>query len=229
MKAFDSKDWANTFNGVVDEKFAIETDLFSLHIHRRLGIKRLVSERSEGKLDIYIPQSWDMEEYRNQDKMRKMLIKEIKWQAQRIYEQHTNVIAKRIGRPPVRVSVDNTKPNGRCYYNDNHICYNMWTICEYNNWRVNELVCHELAHFYVHNHRKSFWRKQEQIFYGLESDKECTGKKLGLVEEEFLKNSSRAYFKLKFWAKTFVFNQIFENGRVKDPQAIFLQPIKMVD
>ena len=227
--AFDSKKWANTFNGVVDEKFAVETDLFFLHIHRRMGIKKLVAERSERKLDIYIPQNWDMEEYCYQDKMRKMLIKEIKWQAQRIYEQHTNVIAKRIGRPTVRVSVDNNWRNGCCHYKDNHICYNMWTVCEYNNWRVNELVCHELAHFYVPNHSKSFWRKQEQIFYGLESDKECTGKKLELVKEEILKNSSKTYFKLSLWAKPFVFNQYFENGRIKDPQAIFLQLYEVID
>lgn len=33
--AFDSKKWALSFYGVVDERFAVETNLFQLHIYEK--------------------------------------------------------------------------------------------------------------------------------------------------------------------------------------------------
>ena len=53
--AFDSEKWVSTFYGVIDERFAVETDLFNLHIYRKQGIMKLQAERSVGKLDIFIP------------------------------------------------------------------------------------------------------------------------------------------------------------------------------
>ena len=105
--AFDSEKWALSFYGVIDERFAVETDLFNLHIYRKQGIMKLQAERSVGKLDIFIPNDWDMEEYGNQKKMRKLMLTEIEWQALNIYQQRTNQIASRIGLSDVKVSVVN--------------------------------------------------------------------------------------------------------------------------
>ena len=70
--AFDSEKWVLSFYGVVDERFAVETDMLQLHIHRKGGIKRLEVVKSEGILDIYIPQDWNIEKYQCQEKLRRL-------------------------------------------------------------------------------------------------------------------------------------------------------------
>jgi hypothetical protein len=39
--AFDSEEWASSFYGVVDERFAVETDLLQLHIYRKKTLEKL--------------------------------------------------------------------------------------------------------------------------------------------------------------------------------------------
>ena len=59
----------------------LELELLKLHIHRKQDIKRIGVERELGALDIYIPANWDMETYPNQEKLRKVMSAEVKWQA----------------------------------------------------------------------------------------------------------------------------------------------------
>ena len=123
---FNSEKWALSFYGVVDERFAVETELLNLHIYRKEEIKTIKAERRLGKLDIFIPKDWDMETYHNQEKLRKLMVAEIKWQALNIYQQRTNLIAKRIGLPNIKVSVSTRAiANGRCFYQENRIDYNV--------------------------------------------------------------------------------------------------------
>ena len=63
--AFDSEEWASSFYGVVDERFAVETDLLQLHIYRKENNRKIEVDRLLGNLDIFIPINWDMETYRN--------------------------------------------------------------------------------------------------------------------------------------------------------------------
>ena len=63
--AFDSEKWALSFYGVVDERFAVETDLLQLHIYRKENNRKIEVDRLLGNLDIFIPINWDMETYRN--------------------------------------------------------------------------------------------------------------------------------------------------------------------
>ena len=67
---FDSEKWALSFYGVIDERFEVETDMFQLHIHRNNRINKLSTRRGDGTLDIFIPQSWKMDRYKNQEQLR---------------------------------------------------------------------------------------------------------------------------------------------------------------
>ena len=71
--SFDSEKWALSFYGVVDERFAVETDLLKLHIYRKANIRKIEVNRLLGKLDVFIPDNWDMETYCNQEKLRKIM------------------------------------------------------------------------------------------------------------------------------------------------------------
>ena len=223
IMAFDSEKWALSFYGVVDEKLAVETDVFNLHIYRKQDIKKLQAERSFGKLDIYIPGGWNMEEYCNQEKLRKFMSKEIEWQALNIYQQRTNLIASRIGLPDIKVSVGNkgTK-NGSCSYYGNLVYFNMWTICSYQGKCIDYLISHELAHFYVHNHSKQFWNKVEEIYFCLYNRyefKEDFG--LQIIRE---RDPYEIYFLLRSWARPSGLKAFYDSGHIKDKKA-FLRPI----
>ncbi len=212
--AFDSEEWASSFYGVVDERFAVETDLLQLHIYRKENIRKIELERLLGKLDIFIPVDWDMETYCNQERLRKLLWTEVKWQALNIYQQRTNMIAQRIGLPCVTVSIlGKGMAIGRCYYLDNRIGYNLWTICEPKTEYVDYLICHELAHFFVHNHSEQFWRKVEQIYFELDNDGKCTGEVIQILDREC--GTGHTIFLLRYWGRPSYLKDFFDRGLVK--------------
>ena len=225
--AFETEKWALSFYGVIDERFAVETDLFNLHIYRKQGIEKLLAERSVGKLDIFIPNDWDMEQYKNQEKMRKFMSKEIEWQASNIYQQRTNLIASHIGLPDIKVSVGNkgTK-NGSCSYSENHVYFNMWTICSYQSKYMDHLISHELAHFYVHNHSEKFWNKLEDIYFSLYNRyefKEDFG--LQIIRE---RDPYEIYILLRSWARPSGLKAFYDSDHIKDKKPI-LRPIYIKD
>ena len=221
--AFDSEKWALSFYGVVDEKLAVETDVFNLHIHRKQGIEKLQAERTVGELVIFIPNDWDMEQYCNQEKMRKFMSKEIEWQASNIYQQRTNLIASHIGLPNIKVSVGNkgTK-NGSCSYSENHVYFNMWTICSYQSKYMDHLISHELAHFYVHNHSEKFWNKLEDIYFSLYNRndfKDDFWLQIGREEDPY-----EVYILLRSWARPSGLKAFYNSNHIKDKKT-FLHPI----
>ena len=221
--AFDSEKWALSFYGVVDEKLAVETDVFNLHIHRKQGIEKLQAERTVGELVIFIPNDWDMEQYCNQEKMRKFMSKEIEWQASNIYQQRTNLIASHIGLPDIKVSVGKkgTK-NGSCSYSENHVYFNMWTICSYQSKYMDHLISHELAHFYVHNHSEKFWNKLEDIYFSLYNRndfKDDFWLQIGREEDPY-----EVYILLRSWARPSGLKAFYNSNHIKDKKP-FLHPI----
>jgi predicted metal-dependent hydrolase len=221
--AFDSEKWALSFYGVVDEKLAVETDVFNLHVYRKQDIKKLQAERSFGKLDIYIPGGWDMEEYGNQEKMRKFMSKEIEWQASNIYQQRTNLIAGRIGLPDIKVSVGNkgTK-DGSFNHEENHVYFNMWTICSYQSKYMDHMISHELAHYYVHNHSEEFWNKLDDIYFSLYNRDD--------FKEDYRLQISRKsdpyqiYILLRSWARPSGLKAFYSSSHIKDKKT-FLHPV----
>lgn len=223
IMAFDSEKWALSFYGVVDEKLAVETDVFNLHIYRKQDIKKLQAERSFGKLDIYIPGGWNMEEYCNQEKLRKFMSKEIEWQALNIYQQRTNLIASRIGLPDIKVSVGNKgDKNGSCSYSENQVYFNMWTICSYQGKYIDYLISHELAHFYVQNHSEQFWNKADEIFFSLYNrDDFKEDFRLQISREE---DPYQIYILIRSWARPSGLKAFYDSGHIKDKKA-FLRPI----
>ena len=212
---FDAEKITLSFYGVVDERFAVETDLFRLHIHRKRGLKNLQVERSIGKLDVYIPNEWDMEKYCNQEKMRKLMASEIKWQALNIYQLRTNQIASRIGLKNIEVSVGN---NGKCYGwccdLANHVYYNMWTICSFQSQHVDLLISHELSHFYVHSHSDKFWRKHEEIFFSIYNEDVCKEDVILKLRRD--QDPYNMYYYLSNWGKASGLKRIYKHGIVRD-------------
>ena len=222
---FDYEKWALSFYGVVDEKYAVETEVLNLHIYRKEEIKTIKAERRLGKLDIFIPKDWDMETYHNQEKLRKLMQKEVKWQALNIYQQRTNLIAKRIGLPNIKVSVSaRGRANGLCYYLENRVNYNPWTICYPKSKYVDYLICHELAHFYVHNHPEQFWCKAEQIYLGLDNSDECTGEIIRQIDAEH--RLSYTVFLLQCWGRPVYLKDFFDSGMVRDKTPLITPCIK---
>lgn len=213
--SFDSEKWALSFCGVVDERFAVETDLLKLHIYRKANIRKIEVNRLLGKLDVFIPDNWDMETYCNQEKLRKIMWTEVKWQALNIYLQRTNQIAQRIGLQYISVSVSAKKcVNGCCYYWENRIGYDLWTICSPKAEFVDYLICHELAHFYIHNHKGPFWRKVEQIYLGLGNDEQCTGEIVHRLVGE--RSKDHTIFLLRYWGKPSYLKDFFDGGLVRN-------------
>ena len=128
--AFDFEKWALSFYGVLDERFVVETDVFQLHIHRENNIKSLVVKRSEGVLAIYIPHDWNMEKFQCQEKLRRLLLSEVKQQAQKIFENRTMLYAKRYNIPCEKVELESRyRYIGKCYPEKKMIKYNPWVIC----------------------------------------------------------------------------------------------------
>lgn len=208
----DSEKWALSFYGVVDDRLAIETDLFNLHIYRKDGINKLISERTPGHLDIYIPNEWDMELYNNQERIRKLMCKEISWQALNIFKHRTELYAKRFDIAYGQVEVV-WKPHflGHC---SDGIKYNMWTICGADKKHIDYLVCHELAHFRILGHNEQFWKKVEQIYNGLDSDKSLTGKSMKLLHSEFAQINT--YHVLMYWCRPSYLRLFFERELVQN-------------
>ena len=212
---FDAEKIALSFYGVVDERFAVETDLFKLHIHRKRGLKNLQVERSIGKLDVYIPNEWDMEKYCNQEKMRKLMTSEVKWQAFNIYQQRTNQIANRIGLGKVHVLVGNEgNYNGYCNYKEKLVKYNMWTILGFQGREIDLLIAHELAHFYVHSHSDKFWRKHEEIFFSIYNEDVCKEDVILKLRRD--QDPYSMYYYLSNWGKASGLKRIYKHGIVRD-------------
>lgn len=218
IKTYDPEKWSLMFYGIIDERFAVETDIFNLHIHRKNGIKKLQVERSEGMLDIYLPHEWDMEQYCNQEKLRKLMTAEIKSQALNIYQKKTYQIAKRIGLLDTKVSVGNVGNNtGVCYYWDNRVYFNMWTICSFQSQHIDALISHELAHFSVHGHSKRFWDEANRIFMVADIDNKGVGDTIQVVYGN--RDPYHIYYLLKYWTRPSYLKDIFDRGLVlnKEP------------
>lgn len=211
--AFDCNKWAYSFYGVVDERFAVETDLFQLHIHRKEGIKKLMVEKTLGKLDIYVPDNMDLELYRSQEKMRKLMVEEVNWQASQIFRQRTDVIASRlnIGHIEIRTMKYDTHAGYNC---NAYLKFNIWTICGRDSRLVDYLICHELAHFYKSGHCKPFWRIVDMIYLGLDDESNCTGEiSLGL-DKEFRYNWVPS--EMMHWSSPSTLKHWYENGWVQN-------------
>lgn len=212
--AFDSEKWALSFNGVVDERFAVETDMFQLHIHRESSIKSLVTKRSEGILDIYIPQDWNIEKYRSQEKLRRLLKAKVMWQAKMIFERRTRYYANRYGIPCERVELE-TRYNyiGRCDRDKKMIKYNPWVICSCQKRHIDYLVCHELAHFYLLDHSPEFWEIAERFYLGLDLNAQTTVNTIQKVRNEFANNM--VLILLRTWGRYSYLKSFYNNGLVK--------------
>ena len=212
--AFDSEKWALSFYGVVDEHFQIETDMFQLHINRKCGIEKLEAKRSEGTLDIFIPQDWKMERYKCQERLRKLLLSEVKLQAKMIFEQRTMYYAERYGIPCKRVELE-TRYNyiGKCYKNKRMIKYNPWVICSCQKRHIDYLVCHELAHFFRLDHSPEFWRIAERVYLGMELNAQTTGETIHAVRNEFANNM--VLILLRCWGRFSYLKSFYRNGLVK--------------
>ena len=213
IKAYDPEKWSLMFYGVIDERFAVETDIFNLHIHRKNGIKKLQVERPEGILVIFLPQEWDMEQYCNQEKLRKLMTREIKLQAFNIYQKKTYQIANRIGLLDTKVCVGNVGYyTGCCYYWDNRVFFNMWTICSFQSQHIDALISHELAHFLVHGNSKRFWDEANRIFMVADIDNKGVGDTIQEVTGN--RDPYHIYYLLKYWARPSYLKDIFDCGLV---------------
>lgn len=211
---FDSEKWALSFYGIIDEHFAVDSELLKLHIHRKESIRKIQVERDLGNLDIYIPTNWEMETYQNQEKLRKVMSAEVKWQALNIFSRRTNLIANSIGLPNLKVSVCVIGHfMGKCYYMENHIKYNQWTICYPKKEYVDLLICHELAHFYQHNHSEQFWDKLEHIYLGLEDNMRCTRETFQQLSDE--RRTNKTVFLLRYWGRQSYLKDFFDKDFVK--------------
>lgn len=212
--AFDSKKWALSFYGVVDERFAVETDMLQLHIHRKGGIKRLEVAKSEGILDIYIPQDWNIEKYQCQEKLRRLLQTDVMWQAKIIFERRTKYYANRYEIPCDRIELV-TKGHyvGRCDREKKMIKYNPWVICSCDQQHIDYLVCHELAHFSRLGHSPEFWKIAERLYLGLELNAQTTGETIHKVRNEFIDNT--VLILLRYWGRPSYLKSFYSDGLVK--------------
>lgn len=225
--AFDFEKWALSFYGVVDERFAVETDLFQLHIHRDSIIKKLVAKRSEGILDIYIPLDWNMEQYQYQEKLRRLLRAEVMWQAKIIFTQRTMYYAKRYGIPCERVEVGTRSIYyGICYYDMKMIRYNPWVICCATQRYINNLVCHELAHFYEHNHSQAFWDIVESLYLGLELTASTNGNTIQHIRKEF---SFNMFIVLRYWGQESYLKVFYSDGLVEHKKPLIKSSSEVED
>lgn len=223
--AYDSEKWALSFYGVIDEQFAVETDLFQLHIHRDCDIKSLVTKRSERFLDIYIPQDWNMEKYQYQEKLRRLMLAEVKWQAKIILAQRTQYYAKQYDIPCEQVELETRYHYiGRCDRDKQMIKYNPWVICSCDKQYIDYLVCHELAHFFFLAHNQEFWKIAERFYLGLELDAQTTGETIHKVRNEFANNM--VLILLRYWGRYSYLKSIYHNGLVKHKTPLVVPSIK---
>lgn len=223
--AFDSEKWALSFYGVVDERFAVETDMFQLHIHRKGGIKRLEVAKSEGVLDIYIPQEWNMEKYQYQEKLRRMMQAEVMWQAKIIFERQTKYYASRYVIPCERVELETRYHYiGRCDRDKQMIKYNPWVICSCDKQHIDYLVCHELVHFSLLDHSPEFWKIAERLYLGLELNAQTTGEIIHTVKNEFANNM--VLILLRYWGRYSYLKSFYRNGLVKHKTPLVVPSFK---
>lgn len=184
----------------MDESFAVETDMFQLHIHRKNGIKRLVTKRSEGFLDIYIPQNWNMENYQCQETLRRLLSSEVIWQAKKILMQRTMYYAKKYGIACERVELESRYNYiGKCFNEKKMIKYSPWVICSFDKRHIDYLVCHELAHFFQLGHSHAFWIIAERLYLGLDLKAPTSGEAIHEVRNEIA--NDMVLILLRYWGR----------------------------
>ena len=213
-KDFDSEKWALSFYGIVDENFQVETDMFQLHIHRKNNIEKLTAKRSEGYLDIYIPQSWKMKRYKYQEQLRRMLLSEIRWQAKIIFTQRTKYYSNHYSIPCERIEMEHRyRYIGKCYSEKKLIKYSPWIVCCGNKKHIDYLVCHELAHFFYHDHSTSFWEMAERLFLGLDINAPTSSNTIKQVRNELVQNKELTIF--TYWGRPSYLKSFFWNGHVK--------------
>lgn len=211
---FDSKKWALSFYGVIDERFEVETDMFQLHIHRNDCIDKLSAKRGEGTLDIFIPQGCKMDRYKNQEQLRRMLLSEVMIQAKSIFTQRTMYYANRYNIPCERVEMEHRyRYIGKCYGEKNLIKYNPWVICCGERRHIDYLVCHELAHFFHNNHSLEFWQMVDRLYFELDLQANTTGRQLLPVRSEL--GQSMILTILMYWGRSSYLKSFFWEGHVK--------------
>lgn len=219
---FDARKWALSFHGIVDENFAVETDLFQLHIFRKEGIKQIEKNSCKDKLDIYLPQEWDMATYRYQEKLRKVMKEEVKERAETIFQERTDFFASRLNlHYQVKAHVtDLGNYYGLC--NNVDVKFNFWTICGLPKNCIDYLVCHELAHLFKHGHYKPFWRIVDMILQGLDDDTTCTGQISYALDREMRYHLE--YSQIRDWGKPTYLKYWFDSGMAqKDEPFIKVQ------
>lgn len=225
--AFDSDKWALSFYGVVDERFEVETDLFQLHIHRKSNIENLEIQRSEGSLDIYIPQKWNIEKYKLQEMLRRLLLSEVKWQAEIIFKSHTMLYARRYNIPCERVEMEHRyRYAGKCFSDKRLIKYNPWVICCAEKRHLDYLVCHELAHFFVHNHSQAFWEIVERLYLGLDLHAPTTSNTIKKLRTELVQNKVLTLF--MYWGRPSYLKTIYWSGLVKQKTPLIIPHYKEI-
>ncbi|MBO4641236.1 MAG: M48 family metallopeptidase [Bacteroidaceae bacterium] len=211
---FDSEKWALTFYGVVDERFKSETDLFQLHIHRKEHINKLEKERCKGKLDIFIPRNWKMERYKYQEQLRRMLLSEIRWQANIIFSQRTMFYAKQYNIACERIELEaRYRYLGKYFSEKKLVKYNPWIICAAPKRHVDYLVCHELSHFIHNDHSPAFWEMAERLYLGLDLKAPTSGHTIHQLRNELVQN--KVLFLLMYWGRPSYLKSFFWNGLVK--------------
>lgn len=104
--------------------------MFQLHIWRKNGTERLVAKRGEGTLDIFIPQTWEMDKYEYQEQLRMFLLSEVKKQVKTIFTQRTMYFANRYNIPGEKIELEHRyRYIGKCDRVLKLVKYNPWIIC----------------------------------------------------------------------------------------------------
>ncbi len=220
-KDFDSEKWALSFYGVVDENFQVETDMFHLHIHRKNNIEKLAAQRGDGTLDIYIPCKWKIEKYQYQEKLRRLMLSEVKAQALRIFTTRTILYANRYCIPCKRIEMSTRgKYMGCCYADRGLIKYNPWIICTASKTYIDYLVCHELAHFFQRGHGPAFWQIAERLYLGLDLSAPTSGQTIKQLRNDFVQDKMLNL--LKYWGQSSYLKEFYRNGSVKRKEQLII-------
>lgn len=221
------KDWLFSFYGIVDERFAAETDLFRLQICRKEGLKKIEMNSTKGQLIFFIPTDWDIDQYRNQEKLRKIMKAGIKDQAIMIFNERAMKIAERNNIHYSKLTVYSSSGNvlGRCDSYTKHIKFNIWTILILNSKYIDYLICHELAHLFYNGHSKHFWKIVDAIYLGESFETDNTGSVSQQLEREMSSEIGYTIFLFKEWWQISTLKRLYKKGFIEQKKPLIIKSV----